>query len=425
MEGARSAPSLASSLGQYSAAAQAATTLPLARPEGMALDASRNVMFIADTGNGVVRAVERGTGLMRVLAGNPSSSTLPSTTAASATTVSLLRPSGLAHDATADELFVSDTSRRQILRVQLTPEPDLLDLLVDAPTFARPTSLAFHDFTSGPRLLFVLDRGALGTGGGAVARPTLRVVNVDTRAQATIDPGFTFRLLYDLALRMLPDNTVQLYVVADVGENFEELTNATPPNLNTDPRFLFETDIYDGLDGDGDTLIDSLDPDSREPLKQQVLRFTIPATGLNVVNNGSIALAPTRLLRLQKKVPIGIQYDQACGGSAPGTSSALDFPDLIAQAIAVDAQGRVFLANAIDATVRAVEFDNTNAIVASSIVAGTDVALASPIDGSDPRLTRLSRPLDLLADALENLYLVDAVSNRVRRTWLGDILRAR
>jgi hypothetical protein len=412
-------------LGQYSAAAAAAVTLPLARPEGLALDVARNTVFVADTGNAVVRAVDRTTGVMRVLAGNPGSSTLPSATPASATTVALLRPSGLAHDPTANELFVSDVNRQQVLRVQLQPDPDLLSVLIDAPTFARPTSLAFHDFANGPRLLFVLDRGALGTGPGAVARPTVRVVDVDTRAQAILDPGFNYRLLYDLALRVLPDQSVELFVVADVGENFEELTNAAAPDLNTDPRFRFETDLYDGLDGDGDTLIDSLDPDSREPLKQQVLRFAIPATGLAVVNNVALPRTPTRLLRLQKKVPIEIVYDVACGGSAPGTSTAIDFPGYIAQTIAVDGQGRIYLGNAIDGRVRVVELNNSNAVVATSIVAGTDTALASPIDGNDPRLTRLNRPLDLLVDALDNLHLVDAQSNRVRRTWLGDILRAR
>lgn len=399
--------------------------LPLARPEGMALDAARSTLFVADTGNAVVRSLERASGVMAVLAGNPASTTAPRTTPLPATTVALLRPVGLALDAAADELFVTDTDRRQVLRVQRAPDPDLLAVLVDAPVMARPASLAFHDFANGPRLLFVLDRGGLGTGPTAVPRPTVRVVDVDTRAVATLAPGFDYRILYDLALRVLPDQSVQLLVVADIGENFEELTGATPPNLNTDPRFRFETDVHDGLDGDGDTLIDSLDPDAREPLKVQVLRFAIPATGLTVVNGGSIARVPTRVLRLQKKFTIGVVFDPGCGGATPGTNSLVDFPALIAQTIAVDGTGRIFLGSALDATVRVITLNAMDAIVATGVVAGIASELAPPVDGNDPRLTRLSRPLDLHLDALDYLYIVDAASNRVRRTWIGDILRAR
>lgn len=408
-------------LGQLQVSSVSATTAPLARPQAIELDRVGRQLFVADTGNGVVRCVDQATAVMKVLVGNPDSTTPPSATPMSATAVSLLRPAGLAFDATAGELFVSDQGRQQLLRLQIRSSGNQIAEIVGAADLANPTSLALHAFTGGPRLLFALDRGGEGTGAGPVPRPALRVVDLDTLQRTTIDPGFQFRILYDLALRPLSSGAVELVVVADVGENFEELSS--PPNINT--TFRFETDLYDGLDGDGDGLIDSLDPDFREPLKVRVLRFTIPSTGLSVTNGNPIALTPTVLVRGHKKFNVSrIIFDPGCGGSTPGTQSVIDLPDMIAQAVAVDDAGRVYLVNSFDSTALMIEFNQANNITRTTIVAGIDSEVAPPYDGNDPRLTRLNRPLDLLFDELTNLYLADTVNNRVRRAWLGDILRS-
>lgn len=379
---------------------------------------------MADTGNGVVRCIDQRTGIMKVLAGNPASMTVPTTQARPATDVALLRPVGLTLDAVANDLFVTDLDRGQLLRVQIRPGGDLLSVVVGAADLQRPASIAYHDFASGPRLLFLLDRGGAGTGAGAVPPPSLRVVDVDTLGHTVIDPGFTipFRLLYDLALRALPDGSVELFVIADVGETFEEITNVSArPNIDT--RFGFETNLYDGLDGDSDGRFDSLDEDSREPLKVQVLRFSFPPSGVPVMQSVPIVRPPVRMLQCHKKFPVSIIHDPGCSPVPPGTASVIDLRDLIFQAIAVDSAGRVHLVSSQDGTIRYVEFDQTNQIVATGMVAGIDSDVASPADGNDPRLTRLNRPLDVLFDRLGNLFVADTVNNRVRRTWLGDIVR--
>src|SRR5690606_29064981 len=126
--------------------------------------------------------------------------------------------------------------------------------------------------------------------------------------------------------------------------------------------------------------------------------FAVPAAGLTVTTGAPIAITPTVLAQGYKKFPVNIVFDPGCGGSSPGTPSIVDFQGLVPQAIAVDAAGRIHLLDSITGTVRMVELDQTNAIVRSAIVAGLDSDAAPPSDGSDPRLTRLVRPHDMLFD---------------------------
>lgn len=77
--------------------------------------------------------------------------------------------------------------------------------------------------------------------------PRLRVLDLDSDATTVIDPGFAWRRWIDLTVRGLADGSVELYVAADVGENGTEGNSLATINS----AFHFETDCYDGLDGDG------------------------------------------------------------------------------------------------------------------------------------------------------------------------------
>lgn len=391
----------------------------------MVIDAARRRHFVADTGNGLVRFVDDATGISVILAGNQSSTTLPSTTPVDSRTVSLGRPVGLAVDPVADMLYVADEQRGQILQIESGPgQPSLVSVLLAGPTIQRPGALGVHRFANGQRVLFALDRGTEGTSAPASARPRVRVIDLDTNAQSFLSPtlaaGFEFRSVTDLALRPLADGGVDLYVLADVGEVAGDGVN--PGTINV--VFDFETDVHNGADGDGDGLIDFADPDARRPLQINVLRIPFAATGFLVTNNVAIPRAAVRHLRCYRRFPIvSVIHDPGCNPVPPGSvSPSSAFSDAAIEAMAVDGNGRVFLMDALRGTVRFAEFDAANVFVRSGIAAGIQSEFALPFDGNDPRFTRWNRPLDIQVDDLGNLFVVDTANNRVRRMWVGDIV---
>jgi len=91
----------------------AATSTSLASPSGVVVDDSGNV-FIADTGNRLIRRVAAGTGIINVLAGNLIAGF--SGDGGAATSANLSNPSGVAVDGSGN-LFIADRSNNRIRRV--------------------------------------------------------------------------------------------------------------------------------------------------------------------------------------------------------------------------------------------------------------------------------------------------------------------
>ncbi|MEM7205218.1 MAG: hypothetical protein AAF628_33495 [Planctomycetota bacterium] len=410
------------SLAQSGEDGASATATPLARPEGVALDRSRSRLFVADTGNGLVRYADEATGIMRTVAGSLASATAPSATPTPATEVALQRPVGLAVDSQNNELFVADRGRGELLRVQMDPDPDVLSVVLGGTDVERPSTVGFHDFRFGPRILFALDLGGEGTT-QATPRPALRVVDLDASpvAHTTIGAGAgcDFRILYDFCLRELATGEVELYVAADVGDDFEEYTYGGAPNIED----MFEVDCHDGLDNDGDGKYDSDDPDCREPLNFRVLRFRFSANGPGVATGVPIPCSPEILVRCHKKFPVVGINSMSCGSHGAGVSQ-VEFPGLVVEAITVDADGRLYFVNSFDGTIEFVDFDASSGIAAQGVLVGSSSLLARPFDGQDPRVTRMNRPRDFLIDRWNNLYIADTVHNRIRRTWVGGIMQS-
>lgn len=401
-----------------------AVTLPLVRPAAIVLDTTRRRHFVADSGNGLVRCVDDGSGVSKIVAGNLAATAQPGASPTEATAVSLGRPSGLAVDSSANELFVADEARAQILRLEIRPgETNLLAVLPVSTFVQRPGPLAFHRFATGQRLLFALDRGVEGTGPAASLRPRLRVVDLDNGAQSVITPnlvaGFEFRSVIDLAARPFADGSLDLYVLADVGEVSGDGLGPFSINGTLD----FEVDVHNGSDDDGDGVADFADADARRPLQINVLRLSFAATGMVVTSGVPISRPATRHLRCFRRFPV-IQLIPfpGCPGLTPTISIQNSFRDAAVDALAVDATGRLFLMDPVRGTVRFAEFNASNVLIRAGVAAGIESESALPFDGNDPRLTRWNRPLDLQVDDLGNLFVVDTANNRVRRMWVADIV---
>jgi sugar lactone lactonase YvrE len=92
----------------------AATTAALAEPEGIAVDAAKNVVYIADTDNEVVRQVDLSTGDNTIIAGTLGQG--GSSDTGTPTAAKLNSPMGLALDSKGD-LFIADTFNDRILEL--------------------------------------------------------------------------------------------------------------------------------------------------------------------------------------------------------------------------------------------------------------------------------------------------------------------
>jgi DNA-binding beta-propeller fold protein YncE len=90
-----------------------ASSATLNSPSGVALDGAGN-LYIADTGNNVVRKVTASTGTIITVAGNPAATLLGDN--GPATSASLNNPWGVTVDP-AGNLFIADTSNHRIRRV--------------------------------------------------------------------------------------------------------------------------------------------------------------------------------------------------------------------------------------------------------------------------------------------------------------------
>jgi sugar lactone lactonase YvrE len=100
--------------GGFSGDGGAATSASLNGPNGVAVDASGN-LFIADEWNQRIRRVEAATGVITTVAGNGTAGF--SGDGGTATSASLARPTGVAVDA-SDNLFIAEYSNLRIRRVE-------------------------------------------------------------------------------------------------------------------------------------------------------------------------------------------------------------------------------------------------------------------------------------------------------------------
>jgi hypothetical protein len=410
----------------------AASEATLSRPEGLWLDAARGELLVADTGNGLVRRMALESGLVTTIAGSVTSSTQPSPTPTPATSVELSRPIGLARE--GDELFVADAgdgpAAGRILSVDLAAQPPLLTLLFDASspgsnTVERPAAIAAHRFDTGGRWLFVVDRGRKNAAAGPVVpSPRLLAINLTSGVVFRII-GKSLRNVFGLALREHGDGSIDLFVAADVGEPFTEFDPAACAFLGVCPPDLsnFEQNCFNGLDDDGDGLVDAADPDCAEPLHVQVLHYNLFEFDLVPFFLDTIFLTPSVAARCYKKFPVeSAVFDITCTSSTPAVVSDVDFQGFAVDALTVDPTGRVLFVEPLTNKIHFFELDTTGTLVDVGTVAGADFSLALPFDGGNPLTTKLERPRAIAADELDNLYVVDTANNRVRRVWIGELL---
>jgi sugar lactone lactonase YvrE len=388
-----------------------ATEAPLAHPEGLLLDEFGGSLYVADTGNGLVRRVELATNRIETIVGRLGSTLVPTFIPLPALEVDLVRPIGLALDRERGELFVADAARGQVLAVDLASSSARV---VAALGFGfHPLRLAFHRFGA-QRRLFVADAGRY-PGAFDRRRPELWIGDPDSGNFANLPLSFgpnfeytSYRTLSDVLL--VPDGQggAHLHLAADIGEAFESY-GGSPPFGPIDLRF--ELDCFNNFDEDFDGLTDFDDPDCEQALQEVILRYEFGA-------NGSLLdSVPTAIVRGARRFPVEVGPVPGCPQTVPSTPP-LDYPDLAIGALAITSGGMFACVDTLSEEIGLLDLNGPRPLT----VFGTSFALASPFDGVSPLSTRLSRPRAIVFDSLGNLYVADTVHNRIRRAWVGDLL---
>jgi hypothetical protein len=145
--------------------------------------------------------------------------------------------------------------------------------------------------------------------------------------------------------------------------------------------------------------------------------FTNPA-GIAVDGNGNLIVADEVDNAIRKITPVGTNWIATTlaggsGGSADGVNGSAQFSGPVG--VAVDAGGRVFVADQFNNTVRVLTPLGTNWVV-TTIVGNT---IAGRADGLGTNAL-LDGPLGVAVDGNENVYVTDGVNNAVRKlTPLG------
>ena len=413
------------------AAGTQATESTLARPESILLDDAAGVLYIADTGNGVVHRVDVETGTMIVVAGGGEEAP---TDGLQATAIALQRPVGLsllaATPIEAGALYLVDVAAQQVLAINLgsgvvTVVADAADGLI-TPRGVVATRLG------GETVVFIQDAGLLGSDGVPGTAPRLlAVVGAAPPVALRLDlgigdhsgPPHPLRFFYDLAGRV-EEGAFELVLAADVG------IDLTPYAGFVEPAFDFECNCYDGADdeentsnlgeiGDDDLLADGEDPNCLEPADVRVLRLSFDTGAAPDLHVDQVV---TTVARLFQKFPIEeAMDDEDCGGGIPGLTD-VDFQGIVAEAVGLDPFGRIFVCDGMESRVLFFQLDDADEIVAGGILAGVEGDAALPFDGDPPIFTRFDRPRGVTVDSLGNVYLADTVNNRIRRFWVGDFL---
>jgi len=294
----------------------------------------------------------------------------------------------------------------------------------------------------------VLDAGEQSGAPGSKTPPRLVARNLDNpQSSVELTPDFgpppvctsqipriDYRFLYGIAARTRGDGGLRLFVSADVGEDFADVLTLPPPfgacdfltQLLADGALGIELDLYDGVDNDGDGLVDFDDESSSEPLFAKVFRFAI-GPGFS----GPQAFCVSELVSGFRKIQIeeGTEFPDCGGFDQLGETPPSDLPDLVPVDIAVAPRG-FFVLNANPSNEGVFYVDAAGGCspgadpTVEAVVQITDAAgdLSTPFDGSTSPATRYDRPKSIFMDPLSNLILTDTNSNRVRRAWIGYLL---
>ena len=383
----------------YSGDGGQASAAELSGPKGVAVDTAGD-LFIADSGNSVIREVNHSTGVTTTVAGNGTSGG----SSGQATAAQLSDPYGVAVDGSGN-LFIADTNNQRILEVNLSSGAFATVAgngtygyggdqgQATAAELAEPYGIA----VDASRHLFIADSG----------NSAIREVNLTSGVITTVagngtygdsgdnGPATAAELSYPQGVAV--DAAGDLFVADVVNNSIREVNHANGVIAtvagNGSP----------GYSGDGG--------------QATAAELSGPA-GVTVNAGGDLFIADTgnNVIR-EVNLPGGVISTAAGNGTSnyigeagPATAAGLASP----AGVAVDAAGDLFIADPGNNRIR--EVNASNGLITT--VAGDGTSGYSG-DGGQATAAELSGPEGVAVDAAGNLFIADSGNTVIREVNLS------
>ncbi len=414
----------------YSGDGGVATSAQLSMPEGIAIDGSGNI-FIADTGNSVIREVVAGTGNIQTVAGNFSLGAGYSGDGGPATSAQLNDPYGVSVDS-AGNIFIADTSN-SVIREVATGSGNIQTVAGSATNGAgysgdggiatsAQLNLPEGIFLDGTGNIFIADTNnsvirAVNTGSAAVTIAGIAIPagDIQTVAGTNYDSGFGSACMFTgsggLATSAYLCEPVGVFVdasenifIADT-DNYAIREVGTTGTLTT----VAGTPGTFGYSGDGGLATSA------------VLNYS---SGVVVDGAGNIYIADSDNF-VVREVTAADGNIQAFAGNntlaysgdgGPATGAALNFPG----GVFTDSSGNIYIADTNSSVIRVVN-PGTQAVTIAGVtiqpsdiqtIAGTGIACLAPTvggcgDGGPPTSAALNYPFGIFVDGSGNIFIAD------------------
>ncbi|HEV2233615.1 MAG TPA: hypothetical protein VGV68_09465 [Terriglobia bacterium] len=414
----------------YSGDAGLAVNASLRSPQAVALDSTRNFLYIADSQNNVVRRVDLNISppTITTVAGNGSSGF--SGDVGAAISAKLARPFGLAIDNNTGSLYIADIDNNRVRKVDAAgiittvAGNGAAGFSGDGGTATvaslnQPMSVAFD----GSGNLFISD-----SGNHRVRKVDVNLVITTVAGNGTSGsntsgvPATSVGLSGRLGIVAVGAAPASLFI-ADTDDGLVRKVDGPTQNITTvagNGCFGYSLDSscsFNIANGDGTAAITaSLDG----PL------------GVAVDGSGNVYIADTGNLRVRKFVVAG-NINTVAGNGLTYSGDAFPPPAIASlkspQDVATDNAGDVFIADTGESLIRAVNTQATAITVANVLIQpGTMATVAGngsfgfSGDGSKATSAKLNGPTGVAVDTSGNLYIADAGNQRVRKVDATGII---
>jgi trimeric autotransporter adhesin len=375
-----------------------ATLAELNSPEGVAVDSNANV-YIADTGNNMIRKVTASTGKINNFAGSLAGAGTWSGDGGAATLAGLSSPGGVALDASGD-LYIADTGNDAIREVS----SGNIATIVGNGTCCYggdggPAPNAELSFPYGVAVdfngnLYIADEGNEVIREVSAANGNISTVAGNGAGGYKGDNGPATSAELASPYGVAVDSNANVYIADYINQVIREVSAATG-NIST---VAGNRSLGRGYSGDGG------------PATSAGLNY--PAS-IAVDSHGNLFIADTYNHRIREVSAATGQIRTVAGNGVlgfrgdggPATSAELSVP----YGVAVDSNGNLYIADTYNNRIREVSATTSQI----STVAGNGTA-GYMGDGAAATSAELNLPIGVAVDSNGNLFIADASNNVIR-----------